>query len=301
MILIECLKAILYGILEGITEWLPISSTGHLILLEDLLPFAFSENRDFLAEFSEMFRVVIQLGAILAVVILYFRRLCPFGKRKDVCEKKRTRSLWGRIFVACFPAALAGLLLDALLEKYSGRDVDGWLYHTAVVAAMLVLYGVAFLLIERKKKDTLPRVNAVEEISPRTAFWIGCFQALSIVPGTSRSGATVLGAMLLGLSCTAGAEFSFFMAIPVMVGAGGIKTLGFLEWAWKEDFFVPPSAWLILAIGFFVSFLVSVIAIRFLMDFVRKHSFAPFGVYRICLGVLVLMVGFLRNGVVDYG
>ncbi len=296
MILIECLKAILYGILEGITEWLPVSSTGHLILLEDLLPFAFSENKVFLAEFSEMFQVVIQLGAILAVAILYFDRLCPFGKRKDVCEKRHTWRLWSRVFVASLPAAFVGVVFDKVLEKLSGKDIDSWLYNSSVVASMLIVYGIAFLLIEGKKRKKEPRINTVEEISMRTAFCIGLFQTLSIVPGTSRSGSTILGSMLLGLSRTTGAEFSFFMAIPAMVGAGGIKILGFWRWVSQEGFWVPFLAWLILAIGFAVSFLVSVVAIRFLMDFVKKHSFAPFGVYRILLGVLVLIIGFLRNG-----
>ena len=291
---IECLKAILYGIVEGVTEWLPVSSTGHLILLEDLFPFAFTEDKAFLAAFSELFEVVIQLGAILAVAILFWRRLCPFGRGKNPSEKQHTWSLWGRVLVASLPAALVGTVIDKLLEKLSGKDLDAWLYNTTVVAAMLILYGIAFLLIEGKKGKKEPRINAIEEISVKTALCIGLFQALSLIPGTSRSGSTILGAMLLGLSRTVGAEFSFFMAIPVMVGAGGIKALDFGKWVLEADVAVPPEAWMVLAVGCLVSFAVSMIAIRFLMDFVKKHSFAPFGVYRIILGSLVLMIGFFR-------
>ena len=301
MIWIECLKAILYGIVEGVTEWLPVSSTGHLILLEDLFPFAFTEDKAFLAVFSETFEVVIQLGAILAVVFLYFGRLCPFGKSKDVCEKKRTWSLWGRVLVASFPVAFVGIAVDPLLETCSGKDLDAWLYNTTGVAAALIVYGVAFLFIERKKENPLPRVGKAEDVSLKTAFWIGCFQALSIVPGTSRSGSTILGAMLLGLSRAAGAEFSFFMAIPAMAGASGIKTLGFLKWTVTTGTAVPPKAWMILVIGFLVAFAVSVIAIRFLTDFVKRHRFTPFGIYRIALGVLVLIIGFLKGRGVFYG
>ena len=294
MILIECLKAILYGIVEGITEWLPVSSTGHLILVEDFLPFAFTENQALLAEFWEMFEVVIQLGAILAVVILFWSRLCPFGAQKSQAEKKSTWSLWAKVLVASIPAAFVGIVLDKVLEIVTSKDIDGWLYNSVVVAVALIVYGIAFLLIEGRKKDVAPRINTVEEISVKTAFCIGAFQALSIVPGTSRSGSTILGSMLLGLSRTAGAEFSFFMAIPAMVGAGGIKALGFGKWVLEESVSVPMEAWIVLAVGCIVSFAVSMLAIRFLMDFVKKHSFAPFGVYRIVLGVLVLAMGFLR-------
>ncbi len=289
MLLLECLKAILYGIVEGITEWLPISSTGHLILLEDWLPFAFTENASFLAEFWEMFEVVIQLGAILAVLILFWRRLCPFGKDKTSSEKKNTWVLWGKVLVACIPAAFVGIVADSLLEALTDKDIDGWLYHSAIVAVALIVYGVAFLLIEHQKRTKEPKTCRVEEISLRVALGIGAFQALSIVPGTSRSGSTILGAMLLGLSRTAGAEFSFFLAIPTMAGAGAIKAVGFGKWVLEEGISVPSEAWIVLALGFLVAFSVSVIAIRFLMDFVKKHSFAPFGVYRIILGVLVLL------------
>ena len=294
MMVLEWLKAILYGIVEGITEWLPVSSTGHLILIEDWLPFAFVSDAEFLAQFSEMFQVVIQLGAILAVVILFFGKLWPFSSQKTTAEKRATWSLWFKVVVASVPAALVGILGDKLLEKLSGRDIDGWLYNSWVVAAALIVYGVAFLLIEHRHHGTMARVESVDDISYRHAFLIGCFQVLSIVPGTSRSGSTILGAMLLGLSRTAGAEFSFFMAIPAMVGASGIKLLGFGEWVAQSGSSVPLDAWVVLAIGFLVSFAVSLVAIRFLMDFVKKHSFAPFGIYRIALGVLVLLIGLLR-------
>lgn len=294
MLIIECLKAILYGIVEGITEWLPVSSTGHLILVEDWLPFAFSKNPAFLAEFWEMFEVVIQLGAILAVIILFWRRLWPFGKHKTSGEKKNTWTLWGKVLIASIPAAFVGIVIDKVLEMLTERDIDGWLYNSVVVAAALIVYGIAFLLIERLHKGSMPRVMDVEDISCKTALLIGAFQALSIVPGTSRSGSTILGSMLLGLSRTAGAEFSFFMAIPAMVGASGIKVLGFGKWLLETDTSMPVDAWIVLAVGCLVSFVVSLVAIRFLMDFVKKHSFAPFGVYRIVLGVVVLSLWMIR-------
>ena len=289
MRIFEWLKAVLYGIVEGITEWLPISSTGHLILFEDLLPFAFTSDAAFLEEYTEMFQVVIQLGAILAVAVLFWGRLWPFGAGKTPLEKRNTWSLWLKVVVASLPAALIGVVGDKILEKVSGKDIDGWLYNSVVVAAALIVYGVAFLLVERFQRTRTARVESVEAISYKTALFIGCFQTLSLVPGTSRSGSTILGAMTLGLSRTAGAEFSFFMAIPVMLGAGGIKMLGFFEYLGESGVAVPMDAWIVLAIGCLVSFVVSLVAIRFLMDFVKKHSFAPFGVYRIVLGAAVLI------------
>ncbi len=290
MLFFEILKSILYGIVEGITEWLPISSTGHLILLENYLPFAFSEDATFTAEFWEMFQVVIQLGAILAVVILFWGKLCPFGKGKTVAEKRTTWSLWGKVVVASVPAALAGIVLDKLLELATGRDIDGWLYNAATVAVALIAYGIAFILIERYNKHRTPCVNTVDQLSYRQAFAVGAFQALSIVPGTSRSGSTILGSMLMGISRTAAAEFSFFMAIPVMVGASGIKALGFVKYVLESGVAVPVDAYITLLLGCAVSFAVSMAAIKFLMDFVKRHSFAPFGVYRIILGALVLLL-----------
>ena len=289
MLVIEFLKAILYGIVEGITEWLPVSSTGHLILLGEWLPFAFTENQELLSEFGEMFEVVIQLGAILAVVILFWGRLWPFGRRKSPLEKRETWLLWGKVVIASLPAALVGVVGDRILEAVSDKSIDGWLYNGTVVAVALIVYGIAFILIERFRKPERTRVLTVSEISCKTALGIGLFQMLSIVPGTSRSGSTILGSMLMGLSRTAAAEFSFFMAIPVMIGASGIKLLGFAGYLAETETAVPGAAWGVLGVAFAVSFLVSLAAIRFLMDFVKRHSFAPFGVYRIALGVFVLL------------
>ena len=291
----EVLKAILYGIVEGITEWLPISSTGHLILVEDWLPFAFTKDPTFAAEFWEMFQVVIQLGAILAVVVLFWEKLWPFSKQKSNEQKCSTWRLWLRVLVASLPAAFAGIVIDEILEALTSKDIDGWLYNSTVVAVALIVYGVAFVLIEHVNKNKTARVGSLEELSFRTALCIGAFQALSIVPGTSRSGSTILGSMLMGVSRTTAAEFSFFMAIPVMVGASGIKALGFLSYVSEASVSVPAMAWVTLAVGCIVSFAVSMLAIRFLMDFVKKHSFAPFGVYRIVLGVIVLLLGLLRG------
>ena len=295
MIVFELLKAILYGIVEGITEWLPISSTGHLILLEDWLPFAFAAAPTFLDEFWEMFGVVIQLGAILAVVVLYWSRLIPFGKSKTEEQKKSTWRLWGRVLIASIPAAFVGIVLDKVLEKATGKDIDGWFYNSLVVALALIVYGIAFIVIEKKNAQKTPNVSQVEDISIKNALAIGAFQALSIIPGTSRSGSTILGSMLVGISRTAAAEFSFFMAIPVMVGASGIKALGFLSYVSESAVSVPAMAWVVLLVGCAVSFAVSMAAIRFLMDFVKKHSFAPFGIYRIALGILVLILGLIRG------
>ena len=287
---LEILKSVLYGIVEGITEWLPISSTGHLILLERWMPFAFTDDGVLLAEFWEMFEVVIQLGAILAVVVTFWSRLCPFGAEKDAQSRRSTLRLWGKVLVASIPAALAGIVLDKALEIVSGKDIDGWLYNAVVVAVALIVYGIAFIVIERFNRGRTPRVESVEEMSLATAFSIGCFQALSIVPGTSRSGSTILGSMLMGVSRTAAAEFSFFMAIPVMLGASGIKALGFLSFVFETNASVPVMAWVTLAVGCLVSFVVSMVAIRFLVEFVKRHSFSAFGVYRIVLGALVLLL-----------
>ena len=262
--LLECLKAILYGIVEGITEWLPISSTGHLILFADRLPFAFSQDQALLAEFWELFEVVIQLGAVLAVAVLLWRRLFPLGKHSATVEKRSVLRLWGRVLAACAPGAILGIGLDLLLERLTQKDLDDWLYNPVTVAVALIVYGVAFLFLERRRGASLPRISFAEEVGLGTALGIGCFQALAIIPGTSRSGATILGAMLLGLSRSAGAEFSFFMAIPTMAGAGAVKLLGFFEWVGERGAVVPPRAWLLLLIGCAVSFLVSLVAIRFL-------------------------------------
>lgn len=289
MIIWELLKSVLYGIVEGITEWLPISSTGHLILLNEWLPFRFTDDAVMAAEFWEMFEVVIQLGAILAVVILFWGRLWPFGKSKTATEKRQTWSLWLKVVIGCLPAAIVGILGDKLIEKLTDKSIDGWLYNAVVVAVALIVYGVAFILIEKLRRPDSERITSTADMTCKTALFVGLFQMLSIIPGTSRSGSTILGAMLLGMSRTAAAEFSFFMAIPVMVGASGIKLLGFASYLSESGAALPGSAWWILAIGCAVSFAVSMVVIRFLMDFVKRHSFSAFGYYRIALGALVLL------------
>ncbi len=274
--IIELLKALLFGVVEGITEWLPISSTGHLILLNELVSLSVSDA------FWEMFEVVIQLGAILAVIVLFFRKLNPFARSKSAEERKGTWILWLKVILAIIPSGLVGILLDDWMDEH--------LYNYVVVAIALIVYGVVFLFLEKWKPAGRERVGDVGQISYLTAFLIGCFQVLALVPGTSRSGSTILGAMLLGLSRTAAAEFSFFMAIPTMAGASLVKVVKFA----MEGVTISGLEWGILAVGCISAFLVSVAAIRFLMDFVKKHSFAAFGVYRIALGVLVLLWFLIR-------
>ena len=286
---LEFLKAVLYGIVEGITEWLPVSSTGHLILLQEWMPFAFAKDSALLAEFGEMFEVVIQLGAILAVVVLFWHKLWPFSPQKSKVEKRETWDLWLKVVIASVPAAAMGILGDKLIEKLTGKDIDGWIYNATVVAIALIAYGVAFIVIEKFHNPQRIRVETVADITYKNAFFVGLFQMLSMVPGTSRSGSTILGSMLMGLSRPAAAEFSFFMAIPVMVGASGIKVLGFFSFLGETGTSVPTIAWGILALACAVSFAVSMIAIRFLTDFVKRHSFVPFGVYRIVLGIFVIL------------
>lgn len=288
---IQILTAVIYGLVEGITEWLPVSSTGHLILLDEFLSFSLAPDAMFTAEFCEMFDVVIQLGAILAVVVTYFSRLWPLSPKKGKSENVRIWKLWGKVLIASVPAALAGIVFDKILEKISGKDIDGWLYNAPVVVAALIIYGVFFILIEKfnKKKAV---VESVDDITLGQSFAIGVFQMLAIIPGTSRSGSTILGSMLIGLSRTAAAEFSFFMAIPAMAGASLIKALGFFSYVAEREMTVPALAWVILAVGCAVAFGVSMVAIKFLTDFVKKHSFIPFGVYRIILGA-ALIVWFL--------
>ena len=269
-VLFELLKSLLYGIVEGITEWLPVSSTGHLILLGELFPLHVSPA------FSEMFDVVIQLGAILAVIVLFFRKLNPFAPSKSALEKKGTWGLWLRVCVAVIPSAAVGVLLDDWLDEH--------LYNYITVAVALVVYGILFLLIERFKPADKASVTAVEGINYKLAFLIGVFQMLALIPGTSRSGSTILGAMLLGCSRAAAAEFSFFMAIPTMLGASLLKVVKLFA----EGVTVTALEWGILAVGCVTAFLVSLAAIKFLMDFVKKHSFASFGWYRIVLGALVI-------------
>ncbi len=287
----EMLKAVLYGILEGITEWLPVSSTGHLILLEELLPLRIAPElgATFADEYFSMFEVVIQLGAILAVVVMFFGKLNPFSPSKSAREKKGTWVLWSKVLVASVPAAFIGIVCDKLIEKISGKDIDGWLYNWQTVAATLIIYGILFIIIERLHKNKAARVDNVYGISFSQAAAIGGFQALSIIPGTSRSGSTILGARTLGVSRSAAAEFSFFMGIPAMAGASLIKGYGFLDYVTESGVSVPIAAWAILALSSVVAFAVSMAAIKFLMDFVKRHSFSPFGVYRIVLGALVII------------
>ena len=278
MTFIEILKAILFGIVEGITEWLPVSSTGHMILLQEFLPLKIGEG-DFAVEFYKMFEVVIQLGAILAVILMFFRKLNPFALSKSAAEKKGTWRLWLMVLIAILPSGIIGVLFDDLLDTYLGNYI--------VVSLMLILYGVAFILIERRKRAIT--LDSVEGISWKEALIVGGFQVLSLIPGTSRSGATILGAMLFGFSRTAASEFSFFMAIPTMLGASLVRAYGFADYVIKNQASVPTDAWVVLAVAFVTAFLVSLAAIKFLMDFVKRHTFTSFGIYRIALGVLVLL------------
>jgi len=266
--MIEILKAILFGIVEGITEWLPVSSTGHLILLDQFVKLGVSEA------FYEMFQVVIQLGAILAVILLFFHKLNPFSAKKDAARKKATWSLWFKVAAAVLPSAVIGLLLDDWMDAH--------LYNYVVVAAMLIVYGVAFLFVEKGEKRT--KIKEVWDLDYKTAVLIGAFQCLSLIPGTSRSGATILGAILLGVSRSAGAEFSFFLAIPTMLGASALKLLKYL----MEGIAPSGTEIMVLLTGCVVSFLVSLAVIKGLMAYVRSHSFSVFGIYRIILGIAVL-------------
>lgn len=268
------LFAALIGVVEGITEWLPISSTGHILLVDALLGI----EKHLGEAFFSFFEVAIQLGAVLAVVVLFFHKLNPLSPKKTKEEKKQTWQLWLHVLVGMLPAAVIGILLDDFLEEH--------LYGYAVIAAALLLYGVAFIVIERLRKNKENRIETVYDLSYKTAFLIGCFQVLSLIPGTSRSGSTIIGGMLLGVSRTAAAEFSFFMALPVMAGASLVRGLKFV----MADVGITTEQWLALGVGTLVSFLVSLLAIRFLMNFVKKHSFEAFGWYRIALGLIVLLL-----------
>ena len=269
----ELLKAVLFGIVEGVTEWLPISSTGHLILLNEFITLNVSD------EFRSMFDVVIQLGAILAVIVLFFHKLNPFSPRKTEGEKKQTWQLWFKVIAAIIPSGIVGVLFDDWMEAH---------FHNAtVVSIALIVYGVAFILVERRNARRVggKTVEDVYAIDYKTALLIGCFQCLSLIPGTSRSGSTILGAILIGVGRSAGAEFSFFMASPTMLGASAIKGLKFL----LSGVAATGTEIGVLIMGCVVSFLVSLLVIRGLMEYVRKHSFSAFGVYRIILGVVVLV------------
>lgn len=291
MAFLEIIKAIIFGVVEGITEWLPVSSTGHLILLDEFLKLNVAEGLGaaFADEYMSMFEVVIQLGAILAVVVTFFGKLNPFAISKSVEEKKGTWMLWLKVVIASIPAALIGVVGDKILEKMTGKDIDGWIFNWKVVAAALIIYGILFIVIENIFKKRAVSVDSVDNISFSQAIVIGCAQALSIVPGTSRSGSTILGARALGLSRPAAAEFSFFMGIPAMVGASLIKGYGFFDYVSETGVRVPSLAWIVLAVASVVAFAVSMVAIKFLMEFVKKHSFAPFGIYRVALGVIVII------------
>ena len=270
--MVELLKAVLFGIVEGVTEWLPISSTGHLILLNEFLTLNISD------EFRSMFDVVIQLGAILAVIVLFFHKLNPFAPSKSSGEKRQTWQLWFKVIVAILPSGIVGILFDDWMDEH--------LHNAVVVSIALIVYGVAFLLVERRNQGKHLRViDDVHAIDYKTALIIGAFQCLSLIPGTSRSGSTILGAILIGVGRSAGAEFSFFMASPTMLGASAIKGLKFL----LSGVSATGTEIGVLIVGCVVSFLVSLAVIKGLMEYVRNHSFAAFGVYRIILGAVVLL------------
>ena len=268
----EWFKVFLIGIVEGITEWLPISSTGHMLLVDEFLPLQMSE------EFKEMFFVVIQLGAILAVLVLFWNKMFPFqfkDKTKPVIRKD-IFGMWFRVIVGVLPLAVLGLLFDDFLEAHFGNAVT--------IAIMLILYGIIFILIENRKRE--PKIHDIMDIDYKTAILIGCFQVLSMIPGTSRSGATIIGALLLGVSRVAASEFTFFLALPTMLGASALKIVKF-----GLDFSGTEVA--VLAVGMVIAFVVSLLSIRFLMNYVKKHDFKLFGWYRIVLGIVVLGVFFL--------
>jgi len=275
--IIEILKAILFGIVEGITEWLPVSSTGHMILLDEFIKLKVSP------EFYEMFQVVIQLGAIAAVILLFFHKLNPFSPKKTQVQKQNTWQLWFKVVVAVLPSAVIGLLLDDWMDEH--------LYNYVVVAIALIVYGVAFIYVENKNKGRGRKIKNVYEIDYRTAVLIGCFQCLSLIPGTSRSGSTILGAILLGVGRGAGAEFSFFLAIPTMLGASALKLLKFM----LSGVSATGTEIAVLLVGCLVSFAVSFVVIKGLMEYVRKHSFSLFGLYRIALGALVLIYFVIKS------
>ncbi len=273
----DIIKSIILGIIEGITEWLPISSTGHLIIADEFIKLGMTD------EFMEMFNVVIQLGAILAVVVIFWNKMWPFTADKtkgynyitkgNGLIKKDVMDMWFKVIAAMLPAAIVGIPFDNYFEKH--------FHNWQVVSAALIVYGVLFIVIEKMNKNRKPKVNSIPELSYKTALLIGCFQALSLIPGTSRSGSTILGAMILGVSRVAGAEFSFFLAVPVMFGASLIKLL-------KFGFTFTGMELAVLAVGTLTSFIVSVIAIKFLISYVRRHDFSLFGYYRIALGVIVI-------------
>ncbi len=270
---LELLKSAIFGIVEGITEWLPISSTGHMILLEEIMPLSVSK------EFWDMFLVVIQLGAILAVILLYFNKLNPFSSKKSPKQKRDTFSLWGKVIIAVIPAAAIGIPLDDFMNEH--------FYNFTTVAITLIIYGIAFIVLENMERQ--PRIRDFSQMSYKTALLIGIFQVLSLIPGTSRSGSTIIGATIVGCSRHVATEFSFFLAIPVMLGASLLKVAKFAV----SGVGITGMEVLILIVGVIVSFVVSVIAIRFLMGYIRKHDFKVFGYYRIVLGIIVVIYAVL--------
>ena len=274
--MLEILKTIILGVVQGITEWLPISSTGHMILVNELIPLTVLADPVANKEFVDMFMVVIQFGSILAVLLLYFHKLNPFSRRKNAYERRSTIDLWMKVLVAVIPAGVIGLLFDDLIDTY--------FFNPVTVATTLIVYGIAFIVIESRHHR--PSITSFEKMSYPAALGIGFFQVLALIPGTSRSGATILGAVLLGCSRSVAAEFSFFLAIPVMFGASLLKLL-------KMQIAFTMSTAVILITGMVVAFVVSVFAIRFLMGYIRKHDFKAFGIYRIVLGILVLAYFFL--------
>lgn len=265
---IELLKVVVIGIIQGITEWLPISSTGHMILAEELLQLNVSD------EFMEMFRVVIQFGSILAVVVLYFRKLNPFALSKSRAEKRDTWTLWFKVLVGIIPAGVVGVLLDDWLDEH--------LYNYVTVAAALIVYGILFIIIEKRNKNRSLPTKTLSELTYKKSLAIGAFQMLSLIPGTSRSGSTIIGASILGCERPVAAEFSFFMAIPVMLGASLLKLV-------KFGFNFTSTELIVMAVGVVTAFVVSIAAIKFLMDYIRKRDFSVFGWYRIVLGIIVLI------------
>ncbi|EOI9062086.1 undecaprenyl-diphosphate phosphatase [Streptococcus pyogenes] len=276
MIIIELLKAIFFGIIEGITEWLPVSSTGHLILVQEFIRL----NQD--KAFIEMFNIVIQLGAIIAVMLIYFERLNPFQPGKTAREVQLTWQLWLKVVIACIPSILIAVPLDNWFEAH--------FYFMVPIAIALIVYGIVFIWIEKRNAQQEPAVTELARMSYKTAFFIGCFQVLSIVPGTSRSGATILGAIILGTSRTVAADFTFFLAIPTMFGYSGLKAVKFFLDGHHLDF----AQVLILLVASLTAFVVSLLAIRFLTDYVKKHDFTIFGKYRIVLGSLLLIYSFFK-------
>ena len=269
---IEILKVIFLGIVEGISEWLPISSTGHMILVDEFIKLNVSDA------FKEMFFVVIQLGAIMAVVVLYFKQLLPFGLKegtKKLYVKKDTMTMWGKIIVSCVPAAIVGVLFD--------DKIDELFYNWQTISVTLIVFGIAFIIIEKLNKGKSSGVSSIAELSYKSAFIIGMFQLIAAVfPGTSRSGATILGALMIGISRQVAAEYTFYLAVPVMVGASALKLL-------KFGFNYTVEEVIILLIGMVVAFVVSVLAIKFLVGYIKKHDFTAFGWYRIVLGALVIL------------